>query len=171
MKRLAFLILVLLMAMSTTVNAANSTVGQNGTQSIDVTAKYQSSGSTPTVYSVDIEWEDMTFTYTQRSSSIWNAADHTYSGGTSGSWDKTAATIKVTNHSNAKVDADITYTANGDTGVTGTLTNNSGSLAAGVVGGYDTADHLTATLTISGTPNSSVTADGIKVGSITVTIH
>ena len=166
------LALTLVMSMSATVFAADEsdTVGQNGSKEIEVSAKYASSTNTPNVYSVDIEWSSMTFTYTQKDTKTWNAADHSYETASEGEWDKTTATITVTNHSNVSVDVDVTYTAVENTGVSGTLTNASAVLDAGEEGKYDNAASVTTTLTISGTPNSTVTSDGVKVGTIKVTI-
>ena len=57
------LALSLLMCSSVTAYAAEfpETVGKNESAEIDVTAKYSSSTVTPTVYSVDISWSNMTF--------------------------------------------------------------------------------------------------------------
>lgn len=164
--------LAMVMSMSLTAFAAEDTDNKPGdTQTIDVTAKATSSGtSEATVYSVDISWDSMTFTYTESGTKVWNPANHTYSTRTSSGWDKTTAKVTVTNHSNASVDVSVTYSAVDDTGVDGAISNGTKTLAAGVENAYDAADKLEATLTISGTPNSTVDADGVKIGSITVTI-
>lgn len=162
--------LALALTMAVPAVAVDATVGENGSQDINVTAKYSHSISTPKVYSVDIEWTDMTFTYSETGTQNWNAADHTYSNNTSSDWDKTTATVTVTNHSNDAVDVVMEYVPVADTGVNGALTNAAGTLDAGVVNAYDAADSLTATLTISGTPSAAVTAEGITVGTITVKI-
>jgi len=112
----------------------------------------------------------MTFIYTQHNTNKWNAANHSYSTASHGAWDRNTATITVTNHSNVGVDVKMKYTAVGSTGVKGVLTNASGALAAGETGNYEGADSVTATLTISGTPGSVVTTEGVKVGTIKVTI-
>ena len=155
--------------MSVTALAAEN-IGQNGSKEIEVTAKYSSTTSTPDVYSVDIEWSSMTFTYTQTSTKKWNADDHSYDTVSEGAWDKTSATITVTNHSNVSVNVDMKYTAVENTGVKGALTNTSAVLNAGEEGNYNGADSVSAKLTISGKPNSTVTDDGVKVGTIKVTI-
>ena len=81
------------------------------------------------------------------------------------------ATVTVTNHSNVSVNVDLTYTAVAGTGVTGRLTNASDTLNAGEEGNYNGADSVTATLTISGTPTSTITSEGVKIGTIKVTIN
>lgn len=172
-KLLAFILaLSLVMCMNITAFAAEApeTVGQNGSKEIDVTAKYSSSTNTPNVYSVDIKWSSMTFTYTQKDTKNWNASDHSYDTVSEGAWDKTAATIQVTNHSNVFVNVEVKYTPVENTGVNGTLTNASAVLDAGEEGNYDGADSVTATLTISGTPSETISSEGVKVGTIKVTI-
>lgn len=166
------LALTMTLSLSTTALAAGNVDGAGvGSQDpIDVTAKYNDSTTEPAVYSVDLAWEDMTFTYNESGSKVWDPATHTYTDNTTASWDKTTADITVTNHSNAAVDVTMTYAAQGDSGISGALSNATFNLAAGVEGDYDHAASQVATLTISGTPNATVTAEGITVGTITVTI-
>lgn len=166
------LCLVLAMSMSVTAFAAEDSVTkeETGSQNIDVTAKYTQSAPAPT-YGVDIQWESMTFTYTETGTKIWNPSTHTYSTTTgTGAWDKTEAKITVTNHSDASVTATVTYAPVDGTGVTGTIESGTKTLAAGVVNKPEEADALVATLKISGKPTSTVTAEGVKVGTVTVTI-
>ena len=160
------LALLLVLSMTTTVFAA----APGDRENIDVTGKYNSTVNETTVYSVDITWESMTFTYNETTEKVWNAADHSYTATTSGGWDKTTANITVTNHSNAAVTAAIAYSPVADTGVTGTLNATHKTLAAGVEGKPNEADALVATLTISGKPTEAVTNAGVKIGSVTITL-
>lgn len=165
----------MVLSMSATAFAAGGSVtGQGiGNQTVGVTARYAASASTETVYSVDITWGNMIFTYSESGVRTWNPENHTYTANKSGGWDKTTADITVTNHSNADVTVKLTYTAdtaNGNTGVTCTLSNAGGILAAGTEGKPDEAEQIISTLMISGAPNSNVTAAGVRVGTITVTI-
>ena len=61
----AALALTMTLGMSTTALAAGNVDGAGvGSQNpIDVTAKYNDDATESTVYSVDLTWEDMTFTY------------------------------------------------------------------------------------------------------------
>lgn len=157
----------------TTFAADGSSMTDEGTgeKTIDVTASYQPAGSeSDPVYSVDIIWENMNFEYTDSGEKVWNPDTHTYSTATEGKWDKTQADITVTNHSNVAVDIAIAYASTANTGITGTITNGTATLRAGELEKPDEADSMTATLTISGKPNSSVTKDGIKIGTITIQI-
>lgn len=169
----AALALTMTLGLSTTAFAAEGSVNGAGTGAqdpINVTAKYNDGATTPTVYSVDLTWEDMTFTYNASGTRTWNPDTHTYTDTTSAGWDKTTAEVTATNHSNAAVNVTVAYAQTGDYGVTGTLSNANFNLAAGVEGDYANAASDKATLTISGTPNSTVTAEGVTVGTITVTI-
>ena len=169
MKKIASLILalVLIVSMDTTAFAAEPGDSEN----IDVTGKYNSTVTEETVYSVDITWENMTFTYSETTEKVWNAADHSYTTTTTGAWDKTSASITITNHSNAAVTATVAYAAIANTGVTGTLDATEKTLAAGVEGKPAEADALVATLTISGKPTEAVTDAGVKIGSVTITLR
>src|SRR5699024_1465343 len=109
------------LSMSTTALAAGNVDGAGvGSQDpIDVTAKYNDGVTEPAVYSVDLAWEHMTFTYNESGTRTWNPDTHTYTDTTSAGWDKTTATIQMTNHSNVAVDVDLTYTPVEGTGITG----------------------------------------------------
>lgn len=175
MKRIfAFgIVLAMILSMSVTAFAAEgSGTGKRPgeSQDIDVTAKTTSSTSIATVYSVDIEWESMTFTYVESGSKVWNPNTHVYSTSTTSGWDRTESKITVTNHSNASVKVAVEYTPIEGNGVGGTISNGSATLNAGVENKPKEADKLEAKLTISGTPNESVTDTGIKVGLVKVTI-
>lgn len=169
MKKLTALILAIavLMAMSTTALAETITTGD---QTIDVEAKYQDNTSTAPVYSVDINWGAMQFTYTESGSMTWNPDDHTYTDNTTAGWTATGNTVTVTNHSNASVTASLAFEAfNTYNTITGAFDVASKTLKAGEVDGYDTADKVTATLTLDGTLAETVTKF-TKIGKITVTI-
>lgn len=172
MKKIFATIIALAMVLSVGVTAFAAETGKQpgNSQNIDVTAKTVSTGTTPVVYSMDIAWDSMTFTYAESGTKIWNPTTHTFSTNTTGGWDKTTANITVTNHSNAAVNAAVTYSAVSGTGISGEITNGTKTLAAGVENAYDAADKLVATLTISGTPNNTITSEGVKIGAITVKI-
>lgn len=149
----------------------NTFASQIGSREIDVKAKYTVVSTTPASYSVDLQWTDMTFTYTREDTRIWNPLTHTYKTGSRSGWDKTRGSITVTNHSNVDVKVTVAYLPEPDTGVKGILKNASAKLKAGIVGDYKGADSMTATLTVSGTPEETVTAAGTKVGKLRITIQ
>ena len=168
MKKTFAMVLNILIVLSMATTAFAATPGES--KSIDVTGKYNSVTTEATVYSVDITWENMTFTYNETTEKIWNAEDHTYTTNTAGAWDKTSASITVTNHSNAAVTTSLVYTAIANTGITGTLSATHKTLAAGVEGKPNEADTMITVLTISGKPAETVTNTGVKIGSITITL-
>lgn len=169
------LALTMTLSLSTTALAGGNVDGAGlGSQDrIDVTAKYNDGTTEPTVYSVDLTWEDMTFTYNKSGTRIWDPDTHTYTATTSAGWDKETAAITATNHSNAPVTVTFDYTPQGDTGVTAYMSKLSFILAAGVENYPDDASTNSSALTIDGNskPNSSVTAEGVTIGTITVTIE
>lgn len=169
------LALTMTLSLSTTALAAGNVDGAGvGSQvPIDVTAKYNDSATDPTVYSVDLTWEDMTFTYNESGTRTWDPDTHTYTDTTSAGWDKYTAEVTATNHSNANVTVTFDYTPQGDTGVTAYMSKQSFILYAGVENYPNDASTNSAVLTIDGNskPNSSVTAEGVTIGTITVTIE
>jgi len=124
-KIIAILLAILLIsAISTTVLAASPITGIGGTDSKDVKGTYQEGQGGATVYSVDVSWGAMEFTYTDAATGTWNPATHTYSGGTAAAWSWTAESnkITVTNHSNAAVSAGLSFAAGGiGTGIAGSF--------------------------------------------------
>ena len=169
------LTMTLSLSLSTTALAAGKVddAGVGSQVPIDVTAKYNDGTTEPTVYSVDLTWEDMTFTYNESGTRTWDPDTHTYTGTTSAGWDKYTAKVTATNHSNANVTVSFTYTPQGDTGVDAFMSKQSFILYAGVENYPDDASTNSAVLTIDGNskPNGSVTAEGVTIGTITVTIE
>ena len=144
---------------------------QVGSKEIDVKAKYQVTSTTPASYSIDLRWTDMTFTYTRADTNIWDPLTHTYKTTSKSGWDSTRGTVTVTNHSNVDVLVTMEYVPEADTGVKGVLKNGSAKLKAGVVGDYAGADSMTATLTVSGTPNDKGTSAATRIGKLRITIQ
>ena len=123
------------------------------------------------VVSVDITWDDLSFSYTG-ASETWDPSDHTnkFSGG-SGSWSPVNKTIKVTNHSNIAVTATGTL-GNGTTtgavtdGVKATIASNTFELATAVDTLYSKAPNNSMTVSVDGTPTakkSNVTLDTVTI--------
>lgn len=169
MRKTIVLALVLTLILSLSAMAFADSYGP-GDKSIDVKGKYQNNTVTPTVYSVDVSWGTMQFTYAESGTKVWNPENHTYSDNTSASWVANGNSVTVVNHSNAAVTVSFGFAAlrNYNT-VTGTFDVGSKTLPAGVVGQYDNAARVTSILTLGGTLAESV-ADFTKVGTITVRI-
>lgn len=176
MKKLVSLILALALVMSLATVAfadAETVTSVPGTkESIPVKAKYVEAETTPTVYSVDITWGALQFTCTHSGNHDWNPADHSYTDNTVTEWTGDGNTVKVTNHSNAKVNTTFAFAAlEAYNGITGSFDKTGAQeLAAGVEGGYENAANVTATLTLEGELASEVT-DFTQVGTVTVTLN
>ena len=169
------LALTMTLSLSTTALAGGNVNGAGlGSQDpIDVTAKYNDGVTEPTVYSVDLTWEDMTFTYNESGTRIWDPDTHTYTDTTSAGWDKVTAAVTATNHSNAQVTVKFDYTPQGATGVNASMSKDSFKLAAGVENKPNEAATDSSNLTIDSRtkPNATVSAAGTVIGTITVTIE
>lgn len=178
MKKKTALVLTLAMVFSLAPLSAyaDTLTAVGGTASHDVTATYvdgSSGGAGGTVYSVDIAWGDMAFTYTAEAG-IWDPAKHAYTGAEGGAWtvDKDGGnTITVTNHSNADVTAAFSYAAApGFDGISGTFDNASLALKTAVGTEVANAPSGTAALTLDGALGSDTTAN-TTIGTITVTLN
>lgn len=164
---------VLLLSLSVTAWAAASYSYGTGLDSreIPVNAKYVSSSEADVVYSVDISWGSMEFTYTA-GKAAWNPADHTYVTSTAAwTYDNDANKITVINHSNAEVACALSYIGEMDS-VTGTFDNSTYSFASAanfLNNPNAEALRFNSYLTLSGTLDASITTS-TQVGKILVTI-
>lgn len=173
MKKFAVLLLTLALfcAMSVPAFAATITTG-SGREFKNVFGTYQA-GSATTVYSVDITWGNMKFTYVDASDGEWNPLTHTYDGATTAGWtcDEGANEITVTNHSNAAVGVTLTYSATeGYAGISGTFDKNTLNLATADGTARDEAPTATATLTLRGALASTVTEEAM-IGQVIVQLN
>lgn len=172
MKKLFVMIMAfLILAVPVTAFAAEETItSENGSQSIDVQAKYTNGTTTPDVYSVDVTWGAMQFTYSASGTKEWDPSTHQYTDNTTTGWSASGNTVTVTNHSNKDVDVTFAYAkTSGFDGVSGAFSVESDTLAAGAEGNVGGADSVSTELTLSGTLASTVT-EFTKVGSITVSL-
>ena len=160
--------LMLTAVMGTTVFA---TEVSNGTK--EVTATYVQGSSSDIIYSVDVTWGSMEFTYTSPAQGTWDPETHEYLGAEdAGRWTyaEDANKITVTNHSNAGVEAGLTYTAAGGyENIEGTFDEAALVLPTAVGTEADAAPSDSALLEISGElPKSE---DSVTVGTVTVTLN
>ena len=153
-------------AMGTTAFAEDG-VG-TGNYNADVKGTYQAGDASAPVYSVDITWEDMSFTYTAAGEGTWNPETHEYDDASEASW-SSSKNITVTNHSNAAVTATAAFQADtGYTDVTMTFGENNGNTIATAVG-TQVGEAPSATITV--TPSGDLPADtNGTIGSVTLTI-
>lgn len=154
-------------AMGTTAFAADQDGVSTGDYTADVNGTYQAGGAV--VYSVDIAWTDMNFTYTGAGEGTWDPETHQYSGSSEGAWTASNDSITVTNHSNAAVKATASYQAEtGYESTTMTFGNNEATVATAV--GTEVASAPSATITVTPGGTLAESANGGKIGTITVSI-
>ena len=72
--------LALLCVMAVPAMAADTIDRKGGSTSADVKGTYVPGSGTATVYSVDIAWGSLEFTYTDASKGTWNPENHSYDG-------------------------------------------------------------------------------------------
>lgn len=172
MKKVISLILALIMVMSLSVSAfAAEGVGNGSSDSADVKGTYSSTATVP-VYSVDIAWDGLSFTYNGAFEGNWNPESHEYEDATAAGWAAGHGTITVTNHSNAEITATPSYTANESYKSAGMLFSTNALKVATADNGVDGAAGTAVTGTITVTPTGSLpegTANA-TIGKITITI-
>ena len=171
MKKLLAGILSLALAASMSVPAfAANTATNDGTSGTDITVNgtYQAGAPADDVISVDLVWDDMTFTYTAPSKGDWNVTEHKYENATAGGWAATSGTnpkITVTNHSNVEVIASFAFAAD-VSGLDGRFGNKELFLKTAENTTVENAPNAKTTFSLSG--------EGINedkaLGTITVTI-
>ena len=159
----------LVCTMSTTAFAADQDGVKTGDYTADVNGTYQAGISGDVVYSVDIAWTDMSFTYTGAGEGTWDPETHQYSGSSEGAWTASDDSITVTNHSNAAVKATAKFEADsGYESTTMSFGNNEATVATAV--GTEVASAPSATITVTPGGTLAESANGGKIGTITVSI-
>lgn len=177
MKKLIALVLTLTLALSVTAFAADAKLDNNTkTTTTNVTAKYEAGQTALPVYSVDISWEGLSFTYHGQTDGTWNATEHKYTGTIEAGWNEGTGTITVTNHSNTAITVTPSYkAAEGYEAVGMTFGNlNEDKLTVATadkgVGQTGAAQTGTISVTPNGTLPEGTVADTV-IGTITVTIE
>lgn len=162
-----------------TTDATTNITDANGSDSHDVYVTYQEGASSPTIYSVDIVWESMEFTYTAASKGTWNPSTHTFTDVGEASWSFANNKITVTNHSNADVNTSFSYTPAANFGAVNgafvdvhknAIHNATLTLRSAVGSTRDEAPSGTAYLSLTGELSSSLATQTI-CGTVTVTIN
>ena len=171
-KLLTILALVLTVALCASFAASADTLDISNVSSAskDVTLTYDAlvEDTDTTVYSVDVTWTDVAFSY-DAGTTQWNPEKHDYSAvGDAAAWTDGEGSVTVTNHSNAEVLVQVTFakadTPNGTADIA--VTGGSFTLDSAVDVAVDAADSQVATLAASGVP-----ADASTIGTVTVSIQ
>lgn len=124
------------------------------------------------IYSVDVTWGAMDFTYTRTITPVWNEQTHDYDEQTNAKWSAVGNYIQFTNHSNTAVTASMSYKkGKGYNGVNGTFSKGRLVLPS-ALGKSMNALELTSTsdLTLSGILDDNVSTTR-EIGKIKVIIN
>lgn len=157
-------------AFAETINTAAGSSSHAVTATYDDGSGSSGGGSGTIVYSVNIEWGAMEFTYTAASTGKWNPDTHQYDTNDA-SWSSgNTNTVTITNHSNAAVTATLSYSPEaGFEGISGTFDKATINLATAEGTSVENAPTETARLTLT-SELASTTADNTTIGTVTVTL-
>ena len=161
------LVVALFASFAVSAEVEHSTIAELGSVSKEVEFEFiAESIDESIVYSVDVAWTDLSFTYNEGKLS-WSPEDHDYTkADPKADWSDDEGFVTVTNHSNAKVAVTVSFDdANANDTVDIEVTNGSFTLESAVDKDKNAGDSDVAALTAKGTP----TASG-KIGSIVVAI-
>lgn len=193
------LALVLTLCMTATAFAGTSNVtdlsdSSQNPVSIDVKGTYSDKHTSGTVYSIDISWGSMEFTYSISGYVTWNPTTHKYDDHETTGWvltekgtEGTNDAITVKNHSNAPINAELSFnsTVSSVTGGTFTSTSVTGGVfenntfklnsAEGTTrdddnAANDTTPAGTSTFLPVGTLDNSYSNNPTSIGTITVAL-
>lgn len=141
-------------------------------KSAEIKATYQAGKeNTDTVYSVDVKWGSLEYTYSSGVTKNWDPTTLKYketSGTSSWTCQEGADQITVTNNSNADITASLAY-AETDSNITGTFTNSKIGLKSAEGTNVGESPSATTTLSLKGAL-SDTTAEKKEIGNVTVTI-
>ena len=161
----ATLALTLSMSMGNFVYAAEDS-------SADIKATYQAGKeNTDTVYSVDVKWGSLEYTYSSGVTKSWDPTTLKYkeaSGTSSWTCQDGADQITVTNNSNADITASLAY-AGTESNITGTFSNSKIGLKSAEGTNVGESPSGTTTLSLNGAL-SDTAAKKKEIGQVTVTI-
>ena len=140
--------------------------------SANIIATYQAGKeNTDTVYSVDVKWGSLEYTYSSGVTRSWDPTTLKYketSGTSSWTCQDGADQITVTNNSNADITASLAY-AGTESNITGTFTNSKIGLKSAEGTNVEESPSETTTLSLEGAL-SDTTAERQEIGKVTVTI-
>lgn len=172
-KKILFLTLPFVMTMGLSVTAfAADGITSGGIDSAEVKGTY-SSEATVTVYSVDIAWEGLDFTYNGAFEGNWNPETHEYEDAMAAGWAVGNGKITVTNHSNTGITATPSYTAKEGYETASMNFSTSALQVATADNGVGGAAGSAVVDSISVTPTGSLPEDteNATIGTITITIN
>lgn len=168
MRKIVSLLLALMIAagLNTVVFAEETNSGTGDRTGIVYGSYVDENSPITTVYSVDVDWEGMEFTYHAAINAVWDSENHEYTGAQDARWEGNG-TITVTNHSNAPITAAASYTpATGFESVSMNFSDSSLNIQSAA------QNNQAETRTITVTPGGTLPKIDSKtsIGTITVTI-
>lgn len=167
MKKLFAGIFVFFLMISVGALTAMAETAGLGDRDIDVKAQYNDKTTSPKIYSLDIAWGAMEFTYNKAGTNVWNPNTHEYEPKITDGWTANGNSVTVKNHSNAVVGAFFSYASDSSySGVTGQFDNGFIEFESAEGTTVENAPSGSAALTLKG-----VLPEGTKltkVGEITV---
>ena len=168
MRKIVSLVLALVVMLSLAATAF--AVGNGESASVPVKASYIGGADAGKVYSVDIAWSGMRFTYTD-ADTVWNPQTHIYDPVSEPYWSE--GTITVTNHSNDAITATASYTAEpAYQDIRMTFSSASVEVASADNGENGAAGNaMAATITVKPEGALAEGTSDVKIGTITVEIH
>lgn len=169
MKRFVLLAVSAALLVSGTLASAQTIDSVPNSHSIPVQARYQCLAPSATVYSVDVEWEELQFTYTHTGTKTWNPQTHQYHLEASGQWSSKGNQFTVTNHSNASVQVNFDFDSQ-DNHVTGSFSNPLLSLPTAEEKPVDDPQ-LTGVSALSLSGEYRGSSSFSRIGAVTVTIQ
>ena len=177
MKKLLSLILALALVMSMGITAFAAEGDQDGVQtgsySADVTGSVTTGGNGEAVYSVDIKWSGLSFTY-NGGSKVWDAENQKYNITSTDAegWEESNGKITVTNHSNAAITATPTWNADDDyKDVTMAFAYSNGTDTLELASAETNNAAVEGTITVTPGGTLASTANGNAIGQITIKIE
>lgn len=153
-------------------NVSDTTDTGIGTQVIPIKVQTVSDGGTTNVYAVSFSATEVTFTWNNTATTIWNPETLQYeTKNDTGSWKNTKQTITVNNYSDVSIKVTPDYTApiSSDEGITLSVTDSLSLDSAydGTVTGSVKSGDIT--ITASGTPANTY-LDATKIANLTLTV-
>ena len=168
-KIISFILALAMMLGMTTAAMAETVTTEGGTYAADVIGTCEAGLDAPeTVYSVDITWTGLDFTYQEAKAATWDPVNHKYlNDAVEAGWVEGIGTASVVNHSNTAILANFTYAANSGYETAG-MTFGFNELYLGSAADENKATTASNTVTPTGTLPSGT--EGAEIGSITVKI-
>lgn len=105
----ASLTLLLALSMPLSVSAASTTIEDASSTTIGVNGEYTPISGGDDKISVNLLYDDLTFTYSEGSKGTWNPQTHVYDDVIAPHWENESVDITVTNNSNVAINANFTF--------------------------------------------------------------